>query len=100
MSYFATGKDKGAAAGRRKNMHNAAGRLCTTLSAERNTVVAAADLRVCKKFMASFTSGVSPRARRNKRTKRGDRGRLGREKEGKSMDLWHRPHLSSNGTLG
>lgn len=46
-------------------MHNAAGRLCTTLSAERNTVVAAADLRVCKKFMASFTSGVSPRARRN-----------------------------------
>lgn len=53
MSYFATRKDKGAAAGRRKNTDNAAGRLCSMLLAARNTVVTAADLRVCKKFMAS-----------------------------------------------
>lgn len=53
MSYFSTRKDKRAAAGRRKTMDNAAGRLCSMLLAARNTVVAAADLRVCKKFMAS-----------------------------------------------
>lgn len=31
----------------------AAGRVCSMLLAARNTVVAAADLRICKKFMAS-----------------------------------------------
>lgn len=53
VTYFATRKDKGAAAGRRKSTDNAAGKLCSMLLAARNTVVAAADLRVCKKFMAS-----------------------------------------------